>query len=150
MPDSPTLPAFDIPFDPVPVAKRHGGWTPEKQRGFIDALGVCGCVTAAAGHVGMTAKSAYRLRNRADAASFAAVWDLAAREGFARTRDDAVERAIHGEEVPVYRRGKQIGTRIRHDNQLMMTVIRHRTAQLYALASSIARQGSSDESADVS
>ncbi len=78
MTESPALPTFDVPFDPVPVAARHDGWTPEKQRGFIDALAACGCVKAAAQHVGMTPKSAYRLRNRADAISFAAVADRSA------------------------------------------------------------------------
>jgi hypothetical protein len=150
MTESPALPAFDVPFDPVPVAARHDGWTPEKQRGFIDALAASGSVKAAAGHVAMTAKSAYRLRNRADATSFAAVWDLAVREGFGRTRDTAVERAIYGEQVPIYRGGLQVGTCVRHDNRLMMTVLRHRTAQLHARASSKAQNGSSDGFTDMS
>lgn len=142
MPDSPALPAFDVPFDPVPVVARHDGWTPDKQRGFVDALAACGCVKAAAGHVGMTAKSAYRLRNRADAASFAAVWDHAQREGVARTHDNAVERAIYGEQVPIYRRGRQVGTRVRHDNRLVCAMLKHDAARLRALASSTKPNGS--------
>jgi hypothetical protein len=149
MPESPALPAFDVPFDPVPVAARHDGWSPVKQRGFIDALAACGCVKAAAGHVGITAKSAYRLRNRADAVGFAAVWDQAQREGSARTHDTAIERAMNGERIPVYRRGLQVGTRVRHDNRLVMAVMRHRTAQLNARASSSARNGSPDDFADM-
>jgi hypothetical protein len=97
----------------------------------------------------MTAKSAYRLRNRADAAGFAAVWDQAQREGSARTHDTAIERAMNGERIPVYRRGLQVGTRVRHDNRLVMAVMRHRTAQLNARASSNAQNGSSDDFADM-
>jgi hypothetical protein len=38
----------DFPFDPVPSASpRHDGWTPERQRGFIDALARVGIVAAA-------------------------------------------------------------------------------------------------------
>ncbi len=138
----PALPAFAVAFDPVPVAARHDGWMPDKQRGFIDALAACGCVKAAAKHVGMTAKSAYRLRSRADAASFAAVWDQARREGFARTRDNAVERALYGERVPIYRGGRQVGTRVRFNDRLILAVIRHDTARLRAIGSSATPNGS--------
>jgi hypothetical protein len=147
--ESPALPAFDVPFDPVPVAARHDGWTPAKQRTFIDALAACGCVKAAAGHVGMTAKSAYRLRNRADAVGFAAVWDQAQREGSGRMHDTAMERALNGEHTPIYHRGRQVGTRVRHDNRLVMAVMRHRTAQLNARASSTAQNTSSNDFADM-
>lgn len=148
MTGSPALPAFDIPFDPVPVAARHDGWTPDKQRGFINALAACGCVKAAAGHVGMTAKSAYRLRNRPDAASFTAVWDRAQREGFARTRDNAVERALYGEQVPIYRRGRQVGTRVRYNDRLIFAVLNRDTARLRALASSPTANTSPDTFGD--
>lgn len=149
MTESPALPTFDVPFDPVPVAARHDGWTPEKQRWFIDALAACGCVKAAARHVGMTAKSAYRLRNRPDAAGFAAVWDHAQREGFARTHDNAVERAIYGEQVPIYRRGRQVGTRVRYNDRLIFAVLNRDAARLRALASSTAANGSPDTFGDI-
>jgi hypothetical protein len=149
MSESPALPTFSVPFDPVPVATRHDGWSAEKQRAFVDALAACGCVKAAADHVGMTAKSAYRLRNRPEAASFAAVWDRAQREGFARTRDNAVERAIYGERVPIYRHGRQVGTRVRYNDRLIFAVLNRDTARLRALASSTRSNGSSDNSGDI-
>ncbi len=144
------LPArLRIPFDPVPVAPRRDGWTPARQREFIDALSLCGSVTAAAGHAGMTAKSAYRLRNRPDASDFAMVWDRAQSAGFSRTRDDAVERAIHGERVPYYYRGRLVGARVRYNDRLAIAVLRHDSVRLQALARSIKANGSTDVSGDV-
>jgi hypothetical protein len=65
-------PAFrEIPFEPVPVKKRHDGWTAERQRGFIDRLCVTGGVARAARAMGKTAQSVYRLREHPGAESFA-------------------------------------------------------------------------------
>src|SRR3569623_1062755 len=100
-----------IPFDPVPTAARHDGWTPARQRDFIDALGKCGLVAAAAREVGMTPKSAYRLRARADAESFAAAWDVACDRGRAVATDTAIERAMEGVAAPVFHGGLQVGER---------------------------------------
>lgn len=33
-------------FNPVPVRPRHDGWTPKKQRDFIEALAATACGTA--------------------------------------------------------------------------------------------------------
>ncbi|MFV4725688.1 hypothetical protein ACNJUL_21330, partial [Mycobacterium tuberculosis] len=50
-------------FDPVPRHyNRHDGWTPERQRGFIEALLDTGSVRAAAHAVNMTPEGAYLLR----------------------------------------------------------------------------------------
>lgn len=35
-------------FAPVPRKYRHDGWTPERQKAFIEALADCGSVTRAA------------------------------------------------------------------------------------------------------
>jgi hypothetical protein len=149
MTESPALPAFDIPFDPVPVAARHDGWTPAKQRGFIGALAAWGCVKAAAGHVGMTPKSAYRLRSRADAASFAAVWDRAVDEGIAQTREAAFARAIHGERVPHYYGGRLVGTHVRFNDRLMLAVLKHDMARRGRLFSSTEPNGWTEFCGDV-
>lgn len=121
-----TAPALDpIPFDPVPSAStRHDGWTAQRQRAFIDALGRCGLVAAAARAVGMTPKSAYRLRARAGADSFCAAWDAAVDQGHALACDTAITRAFDGEAVPIMRRGRQVGERRRYDNRLLITALR--------------------------
>src|SRR4051812_28528512 len=69
------------PFAPVPLRSRQDGWTVERQRTFIAALARTGCVGRAALEAGMSRESAYRLRRRKGAESFAAAWDsiLAAR-----------------------------------------------------------------------
>lgn len=117
-------PPTHIAFTPVAVTPRRNGWTPAAQRGFIDALASIGCVTAAARHVGMTPKSAYRLRDRAGAESFAAAWHAAHDTGRCHVHDLAIERALYGETVPVFRGGKQVGSRHRFDNALIIKVLR--------------------------
>lgn len=62
-------------FRPVPLRARADGWSESRQCGFLSALYVTGSVAAAAKAVGMTRASAYRLRSRKEAESFAAMWD---------------------------------------------------------------------------
>lgn len=64
-------------FEPVPVNPRRDGWTPERQRAFIGALAESGYVSHAAQAVQMTKESAYWLRRRPGAESFAAAWRAA-------------------------------------------------------------------------
>ena len=64
-------------FHPVPLARRHDGWTPARQAAFIGMLYETRSVVAAAKAVGMGRESAYRLRKRPGAAGFAAAWDAA-------------------------------------------------------------------------
>lgn len=71
-------------FHPVPVGKRHDGWTPARQAAFIGMLYQTRSVAAAARAVGMGRESAYRLRKRPGAAGFAAAWDAAMGEVHAR------------------------------------------------------------------
>ncbi len=97
---TPPLTADDIPdFDFAPVAmtrNRHDGWVPERQRMFLKALSVTGSVEAAAKMVQMSRKSAYALRNRSNAESFARAWDIAIGTGRARIYDYMFDRAING------------------------------------------------------
>jgi len=58
---------------------RRDGWTIERQLRFLDTLSRTRCVTRAAAAAGLSRKSAYRLRGRADGALFAALWDRAMR-----------------------------------------------------------------------
>ena len=63
------------PFYPVPVRTRCDGWTIERQADFLGLLAECGSVIGACEGVGMSRKSAYRLRALPGAESFAAAWD---------------------------------------------------------------------------
>jgi hypothetical protein len=58
---------------------RRDGWTAERQLRFLDTLARTRSVTRAAAAAGLSRKSAYRLRARADGALFAAIWDRALR-----------------------------------------------------------------------
>lgn len=96
-----------IEFTPVPrQRRRRDGWNEHRQKAFIAALAVCGTVGKAARAVGSTARSAYRLLDAPGADSFAQAWDAAIDQGYARVQAEALERALKGAFVPVYRRGK--------------------------------------------
>ena len=73
LPRRPRIPAFV----PVPTRARRDGWTLARQAQFIGALAETGSVAAAAARVGMSRESAWRLRSREGAESFAAAWDVA-------------------------------------------------------------------------
>lgn len=86
-----------LAFTAVPTLRqRSDGWTPMQQSRFIQALSVMGSVAQAAKAVGMSRKSAYALRERTGAESFAASWDLAIDFGRQRQFDHAMERAMNG------------------------------------------------------
>ena len=64
-------------FYPVPTRTRRDGWTVERQADFLGMLAETGSVIGACEAVGMSRKSAYRLRALPGAESFAAAWDVA-------------------------------------------------------------------------
>lgn len=119
----PLDPDNPLAFKAVPVRARHDGWTPERQIRFIEALAKIGIVTAAAEAVGKSPKSAYRLRDRADAASFRRAWDMALEMGQGMAMDCAIERATDGVLEPVFYRGNRVGERRRFDNVLLRTAL---------------------------
>lgn len=62
-------------FHPVLLRARSDGWSVDRQCEFLAQLYLTGSVGAAAGAVGMSRNSAYRLRARPEAADFAFAWD---------------------------------------------------------------------------
>jgi hypothetical protein len=72
------MPSF-LDFTPVPRRARYDGWSPELQRRFIAALARGERPGEAAERLGMSRQSAYKLRRRRGAQSFAAAWDSALR-----------------------------------------------------------------------
>lgn len=123
----PAQPGQIPPFTPVPRARqRHDGWTDERQQTFIAALADTGSVKAAAHRVNMTPEGAYLLRRHPDGASFRMAWEAALALGIQQLEDIAMERALYGQEVPVYSYGKLIGSRIVHNDRLLMFMLRNR------------------------
>lgn len=101
MPESPlSWPAYARvpPFLPVPLRARADGWTPERQARFIGLLAETGSVAEAARRVGMGRESAWRLRTRADAGSFAHAWDavVALRRGERLPQRKVTLAELHG------------------------------------------------------
>jgi hypothetical protein len=123
-----TLPAFT----PVPrKMDRHNGWKPETQRAFIEALAETGSVKAAARRVNRAEVGAYLLRRHPDAAEFRQAWDAALDIGMRRIEDVAMDRALHGVEVPMYAYGKLIGHRTVYNDRLLMFMLRNRAPERF-------------------
>src|SRR5262249_45320486 len=99
----------NLDFEPVQVARRIDGWYPERQVAFIEELADCGIVREAAARVGMTERSARRLRLRPDAAAFNLAWDAAIRAGTERLHSIAYDRAVNGTVRARWFRGEQVG-----------------------------------------
>lgn len=91
------------PFLPVPLRRRAGGWTPQRQADFIGYLAETGSVAEAALRVGMSRMAAYRPRRHPDAGSLSHAWDavMAAWQGEGTTprmvtHEELVEHARKG------------------------------------------------------
>jgi hypothetical protein len=102
------LPAPIAPGAEPALRSRRDGWTPDRQRRFIEALANCGGVGEAAARAGMTKQSAYKLRRHPAAADFRAGWDAALGDAWRRIEETALERAIGGETETYDRDGIQI------------------------------------------
>lgn len=101
---APTPPEFDI----APTRKQHAGWTAERQRRFIEHLSLTGNVGEACAVVGVASSSAYRLRNKAGAESFARAWDAALRLCPTRLAAIGLDRAINGRVERFYKNGELV------------------------------------------
>jgi hypothetical protein len=139
MSNSPT-PRRRVPaFSPVPLRYRKDGWTPMRQADFLGRLAETWSVAAAARHVGMTRESAYRLRDKDGAQSFAAAWDaiLAAPRAVRKSTHELLwHRLFYGTLKPVMRGGKHVGTLASPDNDAVLRLYRqemHRRRNLRRL-----------------
>jgi hypothetical protein len=120
-----TIHDYEPDFTPVPLTRvRHDGWTPERQRLFLIALAALGTVDSAAQAVSMSRVSAYKLKGREGAESFAAEWDRAAGFGRAMQFDYAMERAINGVTTVKMRVGGVFEVETARDRKQIMKVLR--------------------------
>ncbi|MGA9582831.1 MAG: hypothetical protein WBR13_12775 [Allosphingosinicella sp.] len=114
-------------FTPVPLRYRRDGWTPGRQTDFLGRLAETGCISAAARHVGMTRESAYRLRDKAGAGSFAAAWDsiLAHRPPAPMSTHELLRhRSRYGTLKPAMLGGRHVATRHSPDNDAVLKLYR--------------------------
>jgi len=103
------VPAPQLPdFPPARTRKQVAAWTAERQRRFIEHLALTGSVGEAAATAGVTSRSAYRLRNKAGAESFARAWDAALSLAATRLAAIAFDRALHGRSERFYKDGELV------------------------------------------
>lgn len=104
-------------------ATRRDGWSPERQRIFLEVLAETGVIRAACEACGLSARSAYNLRFRADGIAFRLGWDAAVLIARARLADELMTRAIEGQEDVLIQGEDGMVTRRRHDNRLAMSML---------------------------
>jgi len=112
-----------LDFDPVSLRPRVDGWTPERQREYVEALADSGVARYAAARVGMSEQGVNRLRRRADARSFDRACDAALRLGGRQLVSVGFERAIEGTIKRHYYRGEVVGEERVYDNRLLLALI---------------------------
>jgi hypothetical protein len=123
-------------FRPVPLRARADGWSEARQCGFLVELYVTGSVAAAARAVGMSRASAYRLRERACAESFAQAWDRVLappgsghcggpKEDFRKVTLGELNRRLEIDLIqPVIYRGRMVAIRRKPDNSALFRLLR--------------------------
>jgi hypothetical protein len=114
-------------YDWVPVLRkpRADGWSPDRQRAFIEHLADSGSVSTAAHSVGMSARSAQKLRRSPGAEGFDRAWTAAMDASAKMFLDEAFERALVGSDEPVWNReGKVIGRRYRKSDSMLQFMLR--------------------------
>ena len=124
-------PAADLAVDGSPLppgprlvpSVRSDGWTGEKQRRFLEAVGDGATVRHACRAAGMSEASAYAFRRRAAGQAFALGWagaNLLARD---RVAEDLFVRASEGQEVSITRADGSVTVRHQYDNRLALTLL---------------------------
>ena len=101
-------------------------WSKRKMAEFLRVLAAQQSVSAAARSVGMSRQSAYKLRNRLKGEPFDIAWEAAFQHGYDALHQAALERALHGVEVPVFHKGEQVGTRRHFDERLTVFLLARR------------------------
>lgn len=108
----------------TPPGQRIDGWTAERRVLFLERLGECGSIQAAARAAGVSRQSVYKLMPRAPA--FAAAVAEALKSSCAILADTLFDRAVHGHQVPVVYQGEVVATRTVHHDMLGLYLLRVR------------------------
>lgn len=104
---------------------RRDGWTIQRQADFLGYLAETGSVMGACEAVGMSRNSAYKLRARPEAESFAAAWDAALGAPVRKvTVTDLHFLAYHGLVRPMLFRGKYCGACHKPDNSALLRLVK--------------------------
>lgn len=100
---------------------RRDGWTPERQRIFLENFAEGGVIVDACEAAGMSARSVYNLRNRDPL--FAAGLRAATLLARPRLADEVHSRAVNGVVERIYKDGIVVAERHRYDNRLTMAAL---------------------------
>lgn len=123
-------------FRPVPLRARADGWSEKRQCEFLAQLYVTGSVAAAARAVGMAPRTAFRLRLRVGAESFAHAWDHVLtppgsgrlptqRPDYRKVTVETLNEWLEtGFVQPVIYRGRMCGIRRKPDNSALFRLLR--------------------------
>jgi len=103
-------------------------WTPPKMAEFLRQLSATQSVAAAARSVGMGRQSAYKLRARLKGQPFDLAWQCAIRRTYDALAEAALDRALHGVEVPHFHKGELVHTSRRYDERLTVALLAMRGA----------------------
>jgi hypothetical protein len=109
---------------------RHDGWTPERQKMFIETLAATASISEACRYVGLSRQSAHKLYGRSP--HFRAAWDEALKAAVGVLAATAFDRAVNGTQEQVWHDGQMIGFREKHHDRLLMYLLRVRDPLNYA------------------
>ena len=112
-----------IPVTPTRYTQRSDGWTPDRQRGFLERIAEGATVDEASASVGLSPGAAYTLRRRAAGAAFALGWDAAKLVARPIVAETLFLRAIAGQTERVTRPDGEVIERHRYDNRLAMSLL---------------------------
>ncbi|WP_209348354.1 hypothetical protein [Pontixanthobacter sp. CEM42] len=115
--------SIETSSDTLPATQRHDGWSPARQAAFLRELAATHNVSAAARTVGMSRQSAYKLRMRLQGTPFDKAWEAAFVTRFDALAEAALDRALHGVEVPHCYNGELVGTSRRYDERLTLALL---------------------------
>ncbi|HMG48247.1 MAG TPA: hypothetical protein VK614_12395 [Allosphingosinicella sp.] len=101
--------------------ERHDGFSAERKQLFLTALRSGESVLDACALVGVSNRTAYNHRDRDPV--FARDWGLAVRMHRAPLELAAYRRGVDGIEEPIYRHGKQVGTRRHYSDALLKLLL---------------------------
>ena len=111
------------PATPARYTQRSDGWTPDRQRGFLERIAEGATVDEASASVGLSSGAAYALRRRAAGAAFALGWDAAKLVARPIVAETLFLRAIAGQTERVTRPDGEVIERHRYDNRLAMSLL---------------------------
>ncbi|MDP2376426.1 hypothetical protein [Reyranella sp.] len=102
--------------------RRNPRLTDQRADAFIEHLARTGSVTVAAEQAGIGRTQIYE--HRRTHKRFAKAWTKALGLGVERLHDNAITRALEGDERPIVRKGEVIGTERRIDNRLVQFLLK--------------------------